>query len=152
MIEFRSAPFRTSLKCFPLIPQIHGDMQFVIFFIAGNMADDYLKPDSEHEIFPSFTVLIGPDTGKIFKIIKPLVTVGRGEDQDIRIDDRSVSRMHCEILSGIDRIVVRDLESRNGIKVNGKITLEQQLEDGDQLDVGSIRLLYNNPKKRKENK
>jgi pSer/pThr/pTyr-binding forkhead associated (FHA) protein len=105
---------------------------------------------SDSDRFPILSVLIGPETGTSFKITKPLTTIGRGENRDIQFMDRAVSRMHCEIKYENDKVVIRDTNSQNGIKVNGRDTYEQELHDGDQIDVASIRLIIKIPQKEGE--
>ncbi|MBN1900407.1 FHA domain-containing protein [Candidatus Sumerlaeota bacterium] len=109
------------------------------------MDESYFEPDSER--FPVLSVLIGPHTGTIFTISKPLTTIGRGEDRDIQFLDRAISRMHCEIQYVNNTVVIRDTNSQNGIRVNGRDTYEQELRDGDQIDIGSIRLMIKIPEK-----
>jgi pSer/pThr/pTyr-binding forkhead associated (FHA) protein len=104
------------------------------------------QSNSSHEEvdIPVLSVISGPDIGKNYVIDKSLITIGRGEDRDIQLNDRTISRMHCEIyypksIPGI--IIIRDAGSQNGIKVNGHLTMEQELIEGDQIDIGSTRLL-----------
>lgn len=66
---------------------------------------------------------------------RPLV-IGRGIEADIRIDDRWSSRRNCEIISGEEGLVVRDLGSANGTLVNGQHITKSRLLPGDKLTVG----------------
>ena len=65
----------------------------------------------------------------------PLV-IGRGGDCPICLDDRWVSRRHCEIVASAGYLVVRDLGSKYGTFVNGRQILEIRLSPGDMLSVG----------------
>jgi pSer/pThr/pTyr-binding forkhead associated (FHA) protein len=65
----------------------------------------------------------------------PLV-IGRGEDCLICLDDRWVSRRHCEIVASAGYLVVRDLGSKYGTFVNGRQVREIRLSPGDMLSVG----------------
>jgi pSer/pThr/pTyr-binding forkhead associated (FHA) protein len=94
---------------------------------------------------PVLSVLMGPETGERYVIDKSIVTIGRGEDRDIHFNDRAMSRKHCEIHARENSLIIRDSGSQNGIKVNGLITIEQELHDGDLIDLGSIRLVVNIP-------
>lgn len=105
------------------------------------------KPD-----FPVLTILYGPEMEREFIINKPLVTIGRGEDRDIQFSDRALSRRHCEILYQGGVLTIRDAGSQNGIKVNGRTTMEQVLKDGDLIDIGSTRLVVNIPSEQEETK
>ena len=67
------------------------------------------------------------------------VLMGRGTDTDICIEDRWVSRHHCEIRETDSRLTVRDLDSKHGTYLNGKPVEEAPLRDGDELTVGLSR-------------
>lgn len=64
------------------------------------------------------------------------LVVGRDNDCQIRIPVADVSRRHCELLVGDDRLALRDLGSSNGSFVNGERVTESQLSAGDVLGVG----------------
>ncbi|MBP88355.1 MAG: hypothetical protein CMJ64_16840 [Planctomycetaceae bacterium] len=70
----------------------------------------------------------------------PLV-IGRSPDADITLDDRWVSRRHCELemIDGV--IVVRDLGSKHGILVNDSPVCESPLQPSDTLNVGLSRVV-----------
>lgn len=70
--------------------------------------------------------------------------VGRGEDCDIRLESRKVSRRHCCIAQVNDYLAVRDLASTNGIRVNGREVLESRLSHGDVLTIGpyNFRIIW----------
>jgi pSer/pThr/pTyr-binding forkhead associated (FHA) protein len=73
------------------------------------------------------------------------VVLGRNPDADVRLDDRWISRVHCEISEINGTLVVRDLDSRNGTLVNGESIKEAHLLPGDRLTVGltSFKVEYN---------
>ena len=62
--------------------------------------------------------------------------IGRGPEADVQLNDRWVSRRHCEVDCRHGRVVVRDLDSRHGTMVNGALTTECLLMPGDCLTVG----------------
>jgi len=70
---------------------------------------------------------------------KPISLLGRHPECDIQIDSRKVSRRHCCIAQVDDHLVVRDLGSTNGIRINGERVVEGRLHDGDELTVGNHR-------------
>lgn len=63
------------------------------------------------------------------------VVIGRGEVATVRIDDRWLSRAHCELRCENDVLVVRDLGSKHGTFVNGQRISEARLESGDVLAI-----------------
>ena len=70
------------------------------------------------------------------------VTVGRLPDNTVQIDDVSVSSHHLQLtLSGGD-YHLKDLNSTNGTRVNGKSVTEIQLHAGDRVRIGKIETVY----------
>lgn len=70
------------------------------------------------------------------------VTIGRMADCAVVLTDESVSRRHAEVRRQGTHIVVVDLGSTNGTKVNGAGISERRLEDGDEITVGTTRLRF----------
>jgi hypothetical protein len=72
---------------------------------------------------------------------RPAMSLGRGTDVDLRIDDPSVSRRHAEIRSGPNTVIV-DLGSTNGIVVDGVHVQQAHLHDGSTIVLGSTTIVY----------
>jgi predicted component of type VI protein secretion system len=70
---------------------------------------------------------------------KPILLFGRSPECDIQIDSRKVSRRHCCIAQVNDYLVVRDLGSTNGIRINGVRVTEGKLRSGDEVTIGNHR-------------
>lgn len=69
--------------------------------------------------------------------------LGRNADNDIRLQDNSVSRHHAQIHRGPDgAYVVSDLNSLNGVFVNGRQVQSSQLKEGDKLEIGDVALRF----------
>jgi len=74
-------------------------------------------------------VIDGPNKGASFKLNDDITTVGRGPDNDIRISDKGVSRHHGKFVKGNDKLSVVDLNSLQGVFVDGKkIEPEHEVE------------------------
>jgi len=66
-------------------------------------------------------------------------TVGRTARADFILDAALVSRIHCRLTADkSDQLVVEDLGSTNGTKVNGQIVTRQVLKPGDVLTIGRV--------------
>ena len=65
--------------------------------------------------------------------------IGRARDNDLVIDHPSVSLHHCELVLGLDSLVVRDCASTNGTFVDGQPVRESQLHPGQVLGFGEIQ-------------
>ena len=70
------------------------------------------------------------------------MVVGRDPSCDISEPDPLLSRRHAEILAGAHGVSVRDLDSRNGVLVNGEKTREQVLFAGDVVQMGHLLMRY----------
>ena len=67
-------------------------------------------------------------------------TVGRAPRADFIVDAALVSRLHCRITAGADRLEVVDLKSTNGTFVNGRRVNKALVADGDRLRVGRVEI------------
>jgi FHA domain len=74
----------------------------------------------------------------VIALQRPVVLIGRHVDCDARIESAKISRRHCTIAMAYDRVILRDLGSRNGIRVNGRIVEEVRLQAGDEVAIGPI--------------
>src|SRR5438132_3757297 len=83
--------------------------------------------------------LVTLDNGVSIMLDKPILLVGRHPECDIQIDSRKISRRHCCIAQVNDYLVVRDLDSTNGIRINGVRVIEGKLKAGDELTMGNHR-------------
>jgi adenylate cyclase len=88
------------------------------------------------------TILAGPEQGQVFKIARPLTTMGRSNTCEIMITDPLVSRQHCQILLGMGGITLKDLGSTNGTFLNGAKVTESPLRNQDVISVGGTRLRF----------
>lgn len=77
-----------------------------------------------------------------FALHEGTVTVGRSLDNDLVLDDPSVSRHHAEIRRQNGGYTLVDLESTNGSRVNGRSVATASLSDGDRVVFGGVELLF----------
>ncbi|MGD0082315.1 MAG: DUF3662 and FHA domain-containing protein [Acidimicrobiales bacterium] len=85
--------------------------------------------------------LVMPD-GRRVGIADEIVTIGRLPECAVALDDPNVSRRHAQIRREGGQVVVVDLGSTNGTKVNGVSVRQQQLAPGDTITVGSTTLRF----------
>ena len=85
--------------------------------------------------------LVLPDGERVILSDEPL-TIGRLNECDVVLADDSVSRRHAEVRRRENDIVVVDLGSTNGTRVNGERVTERRLVDGDQIVIGSTSLRF----------
>lgn len=92
--------------------------------------------------YVTFQVLEGVDKGRVFKNLPTPVTIGREEGNILRLNDERVSRFHAKVQQDDDDIILTDLESTNGTRVNGMVVQIRRLRIGDRIHVGRTLLLF----------
>src|SRR5262245_43122110 len=90
-------------------------------------------------------VPLTPGAAPAVSIQRPVLLIGRHPECDIRIDLPKISRRHCCVALAYERIMIRDLGSRNGVRVNGRLIDEVQLHPGDEIAIGPILYRVENP-------
>lgn len=93
----------------------------------------------------TFQVLEGLERGEVYWDLPTPVTIGREEDNHVRLNDERVSRFHAKVQEDESRIILTDLESTNGTRVNGHAVKMRVLQIGDQVQIGRCLLLYGSP-------
>src|SRR5262245_50948674 len=83
--------------------------------------------------------LLPLDGGPPIDIVKDLTLVGRKEDCDVRLDHKSVSKMHCVLVKTDGLLLLRDLGSTNGTRVNGQRVRRAALLPNDQLIIAHFK-------------
>jgi chromosome segregation ATPase len=82
-------------------------------------------------------LLIRSDQGReIVYVLGRKTSVGRTPDNDLQIDAKFISRHHAVILAGPTQTIIEDLNSTNGVQVNGRRVTRQPLQDGDTVFIG----------------
>ncbi|NOX62103.1 MAG: FHA domain-containing protein [Chloroflexi bacterium] len=105
-----------------------------------------IEIDDHASSYAWLVMLRGPRRGRLYPLKPEGVSLGRGEANDICLDDESVSRFHARIVaepgpSGL-QFIVQDLASVNGTFVNGERITRQALKDEDRLQLGNTVLVF----------
>jgi len=90
-------------------------------------------------------VLEGLERGRVFESLETPVTIGREDDNSIQLNDERVSRFHSKIQEDGDRVILTDLDSTNGTRVNGRPVQLRVLRPGDQIAIGRCLLIFGSP-------
>src|SRR5262249_22596804 len=95
----------------------------------------------------SYFLVIEGNTSSVFPLPREgVVSVGRGEEAQLRLGDDSVSRLHARIFISQLEVRVADLDSKNGVQVNGeRIRETQTLVSGDVVSIGDVTLVLRRP-------
>lgn len=84
----------------------------------------------------------GPQSGRRITVAESTV-VGRLPECDVTLEDPSVSRRHVRISRDNGQWTIEDLGSTNGLRVNDRTVGRARLNDGDRLELGSVKLSFN---------
>lgn len=91
---------------------------------------------------PARLVMLTPPTPGAEFSLRDGMRLGRAEDLEIWVNHRSISREHATIHSAGDGFTVRDLDSANGMRLNGEELREARLTPGDVLELGQVRFRF----------
>jgi pSer/pThr/pTyr-binding forkhead associated (FHA) protein len=86
-------------------------------------------------------VISGADRGRVYRELATPITIGREEGNVVQLNDERISRYHVKIQEDNGRMVITDLESTNGTRINGHACNLKILRYGDTISVGRTVLL-----------
>lgn len=90
-----------------------------------------------------YKLIIEDDEGKttVVPLIRDEISIGRKDGNTIRLTERNVSRKHARLLKSNGAVFIEDLQSFNGIKVNGdRIAGRAPIAEGDRIQIGDYQL------------
>jgi hypothetical protein len=104
------------------------------------------QPDTEavspEELGVEREIVILTVNGERHEIDKRRVVIGRSKDSDIQLSDPNVSRRHAELRQEGAAFWIVDLDSTNGMEVNGRRLKRAKLQSGDTITIGSTELVF----------
>ncbi|MDH3622239.1 MAG: FHA domain-containing protein [Myxococcales bacterium] len=122
-----------------------GDYALALRSDTAPVAPRPAAPAADSRPPPRLVVLSDPAAGAEFSLSKPIMRIGRDERLDIWINHKSISHEHVEIQFADGVVTVFDLESANGVRVNGIDTKRAILESGDILELGAVSFRFVRP-------
>lgn len=115
--------------------------------LARRMLRELVGSQSDAGKPPFLHVIEGPQRGLRRPLDEPpsRLVIGRGADSDLLLSEADVSSAHVEVVRDHDGTVVRDLDQRGGIEINGKRVRERRLRHGDTLRLGATSMRFEDP-------
>ncbi|MGH9938110.1 MAG: MFS transporter [Blastocatellia bacterium] len=112
----------------------------------GSRLVDHLPASSPAPLAALARLLITTPDGaeREFELPASAITIGKSEDNQLRVTDGAASRKHAVIEPDGDRVMIKDLGSLNGVFVNDLRIGEQGhvLRDGDQIEIGRTKMVF----------
>jgi len=93
---------------------------------------------------PKVSIKAGPDSGRVYEVAQAAI-LGRLDTNDIPVKDGKASREHAKIYKQGEQYAIVDLNSSNGTYVNGEKITKRILKSGDEIEIGTVRLLFELP-------
>jgi pSer/pThr/pTyr-binding forkhead associated (FHA) protein len=91
----------------------------------------------------TLTLVQGPGAPRVYDLFQPEIVVGRAIDADLPLNSTDLSRNHVMLKRNTEgQYTVIDLESRNGVYLNGVRVHSALLHDGDSIQLGTVLLVY----------
>lgn len=98
-----------------------------------------VKPKAPTSV--SLEIMSGSQKGRRIPLTKGVVNMGRDLENDVVLEDASISRFHAQIKHKHGQHCLSDLRSTNGTRVNGLAITERVLGDGDRITLGDIDII-----------
>ncbi len=116
-----------------------------VVFLRGPATKWVRETERQHR---SHAALVVVNKGYRIPLLLDKILVGRGDDCELQPIDNAVSSHHCELSYDGRRWWIRDLDSRNGTRVNGAVVQRRALRNGDEIIIGTqerFRIEYEAP-------
>jgi sigma-B regulation protein RsbU (phosphoserine phosphatase) len=98
---------------------------------------------SSQNLVPTLQIISGPLAGRVFKLDRELILIGRNPDCDIVLPPKSVSRKHCAVVRRSGGFELKDMGSTRGTFVDSRrLTQPMFLENGNVIHIGDVLLSY----------
>jgi pSer/pThr/pTyr-binding forkhead associated (FHA) protein len=126
-------------------PVLLGDKttQLDLSHITRGVSEDEARAAASRPLVASLEIVRGPFTGACFQVERAVCSIGRAEENDVRIRDDTVSFAHATLLRKRGAWFVVDLGSMNGTYVDGsRVSGERELHPGTRVRVGAVELVF----------
>ncbi len=102
----------------------------------------YLSQQPEGRTPPCLELVRGPDAPRRFALALPTLTLGRSARAQLCVESQSLSRLHMQLTRRDGEVHCLDLESANGVYLNGLRVHSAMLHEGDVLQLGEVTFVF----------
>jgi pSer/pThr/pTyr-binding forkhead associated (FHA) protein len=145
VVRVQDEELRVELDASAPAPITRGDKttQLDLSHITRGVTEEQARAAATRPVTASLEIVRGPFTGACFQVDRAVCSIGRADDNDIRIRDDTVSLSHATLLRKAGVWFVVDLRSMNGTYVDGsRVSGERELHPGARVRLGAVELVF----------
>jgi pSer/pThr/pTyr-binding forkhead associated (FHA) protein len=145
VVRVQDEELRVELDASSPAPIVRGDKttQLDLSHITRGVTEEQARAAAMRPVTASLEIVRGPFTGASFQVDRAVCSIGRADDNDIRIHDDTVSLSHATLLRKAGVWFVVDLRSMNGTYVDGsRVSGERELHPGACVRLGAVELMF----------
>ncbi len=145
VVRVQDEELRVELDTAAPAPIVRGDKttQLDLSHITRGVTEEQARAAAVRPVTASLEIVRGPFTGASFQVDRAVCSIGRGDDNDIRIHDDTISLSHATLLRKAGVWFVVDLRSMNGTYVDGsRVSGERELHPGACVRLGAVELVF----------
>ena len=144
-MRIQDEELRVELDASTPAPIVRGDKttQLDLSHITRGVTEEQARAAADRPVTASLEIVRGPFSGACFQVDRAVCSIGRGDENDVRIHDDTVSLSHATLLRKRGVWFVVDLRSMNGTYVDGsRVSGERELHPGACVRVGAVELVF----------
>jgi pSer/pThr/pTyr-binding forkhead associated (FHA) protein len=145
VVRVQDEELRVELDASAPAPIVRGDKttQLDLSHITRGVTEEQARAAAVRPVTATLEIVRGPFTGASFQVDRAVCSIGRADDNDIRIHDDTVSLSHATLLRKAGIWFVVDLRSMNGTYVDGsRVSGERELHPGACVRLGAVELVF----------
>lgn len=145
VVRVQDEELRVELDSSAAISSPRGEMttQLDLSHITKGMTEEQARAAANRTVNASLEIVRGPFSGACFQVERAVCSIGRGDENDVRIRDDTVSLSHATLLLKRGAWFVADLRSMNGTFVDGsRVSGERELHPGARVRLGAVELVF----------
>jgi pSer/pThr/pTyr-binding forkhead associated (FHA) protein len=145
VVRVQDEELRVELDASTPAPIMRGDKttQLDLSHITRGVTEEQARAAAVRPVTATLEIVRGPFSGASFQVDRAVCSIGRADDNDIRIHDDTVSLSHATLLRKAGVWFVVDLRSMNGTYVDGsRVSGERELHPGACVRLGAVELVF----------
>jgi pSer/pThr/pTyr-binding forkhead associated (FHA) protein len=145
VVRVQDEELRVELDASVPAPIMRGDKttQLDLSHITRGVTEEQARAAAVRPVTATLEIVRGPFSGASFQVDRAVCSIGRADDNDIRIHDDTVSLSHATLLRKAGVWFVVDLRSMNGTYVDGsRVSGERELHPGACVRLGAVELVF----------